>query len=116
MTDMQMPVVTPIEWQFTQLCQVTVRDDEEIAGVNQLLSDGWRLIDIGQWPDATVYVLGRMEEVTQWLREAVVGNPPAETEKAPQGLRRVAESLPRAESKGHFSASDRRFSLAWPPG
>jgi hypothetical protein len=62
MTDMQTPVVTPSERQFTQLCQVTVRDDEEIAGVNQLLSDGWRLIDIGQRPDATVYVLGRMEE------------------------------------------------------
>ena len=62
MTDMPTPMVSPGERQFTQLHQVTVRGDDEIAAVNQLLAEGWRILHIGQRPDATVFVLGRMEE------------------------------------------------------
>jgi hypothetical protein len=62
MNDVQPPMVTPNERQFTQLCHITVRNDVEIAAVNQLLSEGWRIMHIGQRPDATVFVLGRLEE------------------------------------------------------
>jgi len=62
MTDMQTPVAMSGERQYTQLCQVTVTEDEQAARVNELLADGWRIVDIGQRPDATVYVLGRMED------------------------------------------------------
>jgi hypothetical protein len=48
--------------EFRQLKQVTVREDDEIASVNELLADGWRVLSIGQRSDATVYVLGRTEE------------------------------------------------------
>jgi hypothetical protein len=61
MTDMQTPVAMPGERQYTQLCQVTVTDDQ-VARVNELLVDGWRIVDIGHRPDATVYVLGRTED------------------------------------------------------
>jgi hypothetical protein len=50
------------ELDFRQLKQVTVHDDEEVSKVNELLADGWRLLSVGQRSDATVYVLGRMEE------------------------------------------------------
>jgi hypothetical protein len=50
------------EIDFRQLKQVTVHDDEEVSKVNELLADGWRLLSVGQRSDATVYVLGRMEE------------------------------------------------------
>jgi hypothetical protein len=62
MSDTQPPAVIPNEQQFTQLRQVTVRSDDEIAAVNALLADGWRLLHVGQRPDATVFVLGRMDE------------------------------------------------------
>jgi hypothetical protein len=62
MTDMQTPVAMSGERQYTQLCQVTVTEDEQVARVNELLTDGWRIVDIGHRPDATVYVLGRMED------------------------------------------------------
>ena len=62
MTDMQTPVAMSGERQYTQLCQVTVTEDEQTARVNELLADGWRIVDIGHRPDATVYVLGRMED------------------------------------------------------
>lgn len=62
MTDMQTPIAMPGDRQFTQLCQVTVTDDEQVARVNDLLADGWRIVDIGHRPDATVYVLGRVED------------------------------------------------------
>jgi hypothetical protein len=62
MTDMQTPVAMSGERQYTQLCQVTVTEDEQAARVNELLADGWRIVDIGHRPDATVYVLGRMED------------------------------------------------------
>ena len=62
MTDMQTPVAMSGERQYTQLCQVTVTEDEQVTRVNELLADGWRIVDIGQRPDATVYVLGRMED------------------------------------------------------
>jgi hypothetical protein len=62
MTDMQTPVAMPGEHHYTQLCQVTVTADEQVARVNELLGDGWRIVDIGHRPDATVYVLGRLED------------------------------------------------------
>jgi hypothetical protein len=62
MTDMQTPIAMPGDRQFTQLCQVTVTEDEQVARVNDLLADGWRLVDIGHRSDATVYVLGRVED------------------------------------------------------
>jgi hypothetical protein len=62
MTDMQTPIAMPGDRQFTQLCQVTVTEDEQVVRVNDLLADGWRLVDIGHRSDATVYVLGRVED------------------------------------------------------
>jgi hypothetical protein len=62
MTEMLTPTVTPSEQTYTQLCQVTIMKDDDIASVNQLLAEGWRLVSIGHRPDAAVYVLGRMEE------------------------------------------------------
>jgi hypothetical protein len=62
MSEMPTPTVVPGERGFTQLRQVTVKNDEEIAAVNALLADGWRLASIGQRADATVYVLGRTQE------------------------------------------------------
>jgi len=56
------PVAPSGERQFTKLTQVTVTSDEEITAVNQLLTDGWRLVSIGYRVDATVYVLGWREE------------------------------------------------------
>lgn len=47
---------------YRLLRQVTVRADAEVEAVNGLLADGWRLVSVGQRPDATVYVLGRSEE------------------------------------------------------
>ncbi|PKO21817.1 MAG: hypothetical protein CVU38_12550 [Chloroflexi bacterium HGW-Chloroflexi-1] len=55
-------MATPGERDLTQLRQITVASDEEIASVNQLLADGWRLVSIGYRPDGVVYVLGRAEE------------------------------------------------------
>ncbi|HEX9114850.1 MAG TPA: hypothetical protein VGA61_02190 [Anaerolineae bacterium] len=60
-TQPSVTAVTP-EKQFAKLRQVTVGKDEEIENVNQLLDDGWRLISIGYRPDATVFVLGQLEE------------------------------------------------------
>jgi hypothetical protein len=62
MTDMQTPISMPGERQYTQLCQVTIADDEQIDRVNELLANGWRIVDIGHRSDATVYVLGRLDD------------------------------------------------------
>jgi len=61
MTELPTPTVTR-DSEFKQLKQITVREDEDIARVNELLADGWRVLSIGQRSDATVYVLGRAEE------------------------------------------------------
>ncbi len=62
-TNMQPPMVAVApERQFARLRQVTVHADEEVEEVNKLLADGWRLIGMGYRPDATVYVLGQMED------------------------------------------------------
>ena len=58
----QTPTVVPGEPQFAELRQVTVKTDEEIAAVNQLIAEGWRLISIQSLADAVVYVLGRIEK------------------------------------------------------
>ncbi|MDQ1301939.1 MAG: hypothetical protein QG637_1861 [Chloroflexota bacterium] len=50
------------ERQFTKLTQVTVTSDDQITAVNQLLTEGWRLLSIGYRADATVYVLGWRED------------------------------------------------------
>ncbi len=62
MTDTAIPVAAPDERFFSELKQVTVRADDEIAQVNALLAEGWRLAKIGHISDATVYVLGKTEE------------------------------------------------------
>ncbi len=56
------PMVPPKEKTIAQLRQVTVTSDEGISRVNDLLKEGWRLMNIGYHADATVYVLGRTEE------------------------------------------------------
>ena len=61
MSDMPTPTVVR-DMEFRQLKQVTVREDDDIAKVNELLAEGWRVLSIGQRSDATVYVLGRTEE------------------------------------------------------
>lgn len=59
----EMPTPTVVrDSEFRQLKQVTVREDDDIARVNELLAEGWRVLSIGQRSDATVYVLGRTEE------------------------------------------------------
>lgn len=62
MPDVLTPAISSDEPGFRQLKQVTVRSDDEIETVNQLLADDWRVISIGQRPDATVYVLGRVDK------------------------------------------------------
>ncbi len=62
MSDIVSATITPTEQGFRQLRQVTVRNDDEVSSVNTLLAEGWRLVSIGHLTDATVYVLGRMEE------------------------------------------------------
>ncbi len=61
MTDVPTPTVMR-DSEFRQLKQVTIREDDDIARVNELLAEGWRLLSIGQRSDVTVYVLGRTEE------------------------------------------------------
>jgi hypothetical protein len=56
------PVPPSSERPFAKLAQITVTSDDQIAAVNQLLAEGWRLVSIGYRPDATVYVLGWREE------------------------------------------------------
>jgi hypothetical protein len=62
MPDVLTPDVSSDEPGFRQLKQVTVRNDDEVEAVNHLLADGWRVLSIGQRPDATVYVLGRSDK------------------------------------------------------
>lgn len=62
MTELTTPSVSMNELSFSQLRQITVVTDERIEEVNQLLADGWKLVSIGHTAQATVYVLGRMEE------------------------------------------------------
>lgn len=63
MSDVFMPTVEPENGPgIRQLKQVTVRGDDEVEAVNQLLADGWRLVSIGHRSDATIYVLGREEK------------------------------------------------------
>ncbi len=62
MSDMPTPTVSLDEPGFHQLKQITIRSDDEIEVVNQLLADGWRVMSIGQRSDATVYVLGRADK------------------------------------------------------
>ncbi len=62
MPDIATPIAASDESPFSELKQVTVRGDEEIAQVNALLADGWRLVKIGHISDATVYVIGKTEE------------------------------------------------------
>lgn len=61
MTDVPTPTVLR-DSEFRQLKQATIREDDDISRVNELLAEGWRLLSIGQRSDATVYVLGRTEE------------------------------------------------------
>jgi hypothetical protein len=61
MTDVPTPTVMR-DSEFRQLKQITIREDDDIARVNELLADGWHVLSIGQRSDATVYVLGRTEE------------------------------------------------------
>ncbi len=61
MTDMPTPTVMR-DSEISQMKQVTVREDDDIAKVNDLLTEGWRVLSIGQRSDATVYVLGRTGE------------------------------------------------------
>lgn len=63
MTDIiSTPIAPSGERQFTKLTQVTVTSDDQITAVNQLLTEGWRLLSIGYRADATVYVLGWRED------------------------------------------------------
>lgn len=63
MSDVFMPTVESENGPgIRQLKQVTVRGDDEVEAVNQLLADGWRLVSIGHRSDATIYVLGREEK------------------------------------------------------
>jgi hypothetical protein len=62
MTDTAVPIAAPEDRSFSELKQVTLRADDEIAQVNALLAEGWRLVKIGHISDATVYVLGKTEE------------------------------------------------------
>lgn len=66
MADMTPPTVSPREDEdVRQLKQVTVREDEEIETVNQLLADGWRLMTVSHRGDAMVYVLARSADRKQ---------------------------------------------------
>ena len=62
MSDVEAPSVMPAPPAFTELAQVSISADTEIDRVNELLRDGWRLVSVGYRADATVFILGRMEE------------------------------------------------------
>jgi hypothetical protein len=62
MSEPSIPSVTPGERTFSEFRQITVHKDDEVAGVNELVKNGWRLVSVGQQAAATVYVLGRFEE------------------------------------------------------
>ena len=62
MSEITPPTAAPDERLFSELKQITVRADAEIAQVNALLAEGWRLVKLGHISDATVYVLGKTEE------------------------------------------------------
>jgi ribulose bisphosphate carboxylase small subunit len=47
MTDTAVPIAAPEDRSFSELKQVTLRADDEIAQVNALLAEGWRLVKIG---------------------------------------------------------------------
>lgn len=59
------PVVPSGERPFAKLAQITVTSDAQIAAVNELLAEGWRLVNIGHRAEATIYVLGWREEKTK---------------------------------------------------
>lgn len=44
---------------FSELKQISLESDDDIAAVNDLLADGWKLLHIGHLSDRTVYVLGK---------------------------------------------------------
>jgi hypothetical protein len=67
------PMVVPGDREVAQLRQITVRADDEVAEVNGLLRDGWRLLSIGFQPSATVYVLARSEDKPRH-RAGFIGN------------------------------------------
>lgn len=60
------PTIVPVEKAtietVSELHQISVADDSEIAAVNELLSQGWRLLHIGHLSDRTIYVLGKQPE------------------------------------------------------
>ncbi len=47
---------------IAQIKQITVTADAEAEAVNELLSQGWKLLHIGHQSDRTVYVLGKPAE------------------------------------------------------
>ena len=60
MTDTAIPVAAPDERFFSELKQVTVWTDDEIAQVNACRwPKACRVVKIGHISDATVYVLGK---------------------------------------------------------
>jgi hypothetical protein len=56
------PMLPSREKTIAQLRQVTIKNDEEIGRVNDLLREGWRVVNIGYQPSATVFVLARTED------------------------------------------------------
>jgi len=47
---------------LAEIRQVSLRSDDDIGAVNDLIADGWRLLHIGHLNDRTVYVLGKSAE------------------------------------------------------
>jgi hypothetical protein len=59
MESITVPTDSPSAGPLAEIKQISVADDEQVATVNALLADGWRLVHVGHTTHHTVYVLGR---------------------------------------------------------
>jgi hypothetical protein len=64
MESITVPNDSPSAGPLAEIKQITVADDN-VAAVNALLADGWRLVHVGQTAQHTVYVLGRPSQASK---------------------------------------------------
>jgi hypothetical protein len=61
--------VVPAESQtlasIVEVKQITIASDDEVSYVNDLLSEGWKLLHNGHLSQSTVYVLGKPTQQTR---------------------------------------------------
>jgi hypothetical protein len=65
MESITVPNESPSAGPLAEIKQITVADDDNVAAVNALLADGWRLVHVGHTTQHTVYVLGRPAQASK---------------------------------------------------